>query len=357
MRYPAIYYVGSHAKKHQASTDETAHNYGYDDEKGDYHIALRDHLNYRYEIVESLGKGSFGQVVKCKDHKQSDSEFVAVKIIRNKKRFHAQAQTEVRILEKLMKWDPKHKHYNVKMMDSFYFRDHLCIVFECLSLNLYEILQQNSYQGFSMGLVKRFAFQILTSLKLLSEHNVIHCDLKPENILLKQPDRSGIRVIDYGSSCYSNEKVYTYIQSRFYRAPEVILGLDYGLPIDMWSTGCILAELYTGKPLFPGENEPDQLACIMQLIGVPTKDYLDRCTRKKQFFDSYDQPRKAINSKGKKRRPNSQTFTEALKRSTYDTFDRDFGDFISKCLTWEPEERLKPLDALKHPWIQTIKKQ
>lgn len=113
---------------------------------------------------------------------------------------------------------------------------------------------------------------------------MIHCDLKPENILLKQPDRSGIRVIDYGSSCYSNEKVYTYIQSRFYRAPEVILGLDYGLPIDMWSTGCILAELYTGKPLFPGENEPDQLACIMQLLGVPNKDYLDRCARKKQFF-------------------------------------------------------------------------
>jgi dual specificity tyrosine-phosphorylation-regulated kinase 2/3/4 len=130
----------------------------------------------------------------------------------------------------------------------------------------------------------RFAYQILTSLKLLSEHNVIHCDLKPENILLKQPDRSGIRVIDYGSSCYVNEKVYTYIQSRFYRAPEVILGLDYGLPIDMWSTGCILAELYTGRPLFPGENEPDQLACIMQLIGVPDKEYLERCTRKKQFF-------------------------------------------------------------------------
>ncbi|KAL9544715.1 hypothetical protein MBANPS3_007481 [Mucor bainieri] len=357
MRYPAIYYVGTHAKKHQASTDETAHNYGYDDDKGDYHIAVKDHLNYRYEIIESLGKGSFGQVVKCKDHKnQADQGFVAVKIIRNKKRFHAQAQTEVRILEKLMKWDPKNKHYNVRMMDSFYFRDHLCIVFECLSLNLYEILQQNSYQGFSMGLVKRFAFQILTSLKLLSDHNVIHCDLKPENILLKQPDRSGIRVIDYGSSCYANEKVYTYIQSRFYRAPEVILGLDYGLPIDMWSTGCILAELYTGKPLFPGENEPDQLACIMQLLGVPSKDYLDRCTRKKQFFDMYDQPRKSINSKGKKRRPNSLTFTEALRRSTYDNFDRDFGDFISKCLTWEPDERLKPHEALSHPWIQAIKK-
>lgn len=135
--------------------------------------------------------------------------------------------------------------------------------------------------------MNRFGYQILTSLKLLSDHNVIHCDLKPENILLRQPDRSGIRVIDYGSSCYVNEKVYTYIQSRFYRAPEVILGLDYGLPIDMWSTGCILAELYTGRPLFPGENEPDQLACIMQLLGVPDKHYLERCSRKKQFFGMF----------------------------------------------------------------------
>ncbi|RCH93280.1 hypothetical protein CU098_002016, partial [Rhizopus stolonifer] len=158
MRYPAIYCVGSHAKKIWATTDQTSLNYGFDDEKGDYRVVMKDHLNYRYEIMESLGKGSFGQVVKCRDHKHSgdeainDHNYVAIKIIRNKKRFHAQALTEVKILEQLIKWDPKHKHYNVKMLDSFYFRDHLCIVFECLSLNLYEVLQQNSYQGFSMGL-------------------------------------------------------------------------------------------------------------------------------------------------------------------------------------------------------------
>ncbi|KAI9471947.1 MAG: kinase-like domain-containing protein [Benjaminiella poitrasii] len=361
LRYPAVYCVGSHAsKKHMATTDESALNYGFDDEKGDYKIVIKDHLNYRYEIIESLGKGSFGQVVKCRDHKlaktDSKDSVVAVKIIRNKKRFHAQAQTEVKILDQLMKWDSKNKHFIVRMLDSFYFRDHLCIVFECLSLNLFDILQQNNYQGFSMGLVKRFAFQILTGLNLLSQHNIIHCDLKPENILLKQPDRSGIRMIDFGSSCYSNEKVYTYIQSRFYRAPEVILGLDYGLAIDMWSTGCILAELYTGRPLFPGENEPDQLACIMQLLGVPDNDYLDRCTRKKQFFDTYNKPRKAINSKGKRRKPGTLNFTEALRRSTYDNFDNNFADFICRCLTWEPEKRMKPIEALSHPWIQSIKK-
>ncbi|KAG1170050.1 hypothetical protein G6F36_011981 [Rhizopus arrhizus] len=332
LKYHSIYCAGSHAKKHMATTDQTPNNYGYDDENGDYQIIIRDHLNYRYEIIESLGKGSFGQVVKCQDMKpKTKDKIVAVKIIRNKKRFHAQALTEIKILEQLMQLDPYNKHFIVRMLDHFYFREHLCIVFECLNMNLFEILQKNSYQGFSMALVKRFAYQLLTSVKFLGENNIIHCDLKPENILLKHPDKSGIRVIDLGSSCFVNEKVYSYIQSRFYRAPEVILGMEYGLPIDMWSTGCILAELYTGRPLFPGENELDQLACIMQLLGVPNKKYLDRCTRKKQFF-------------------------EALKRSNHEAFDKDFIDFISKCLSWEPSERMTPEQALNHPWVKTTKR-
>lgn len=78
--------------------------------------------------------------------------------------------------------------------------------------------------------------------------------------------------------------MYTYIQSRFYRSPEVILGLSYHTAIDMWSLGCIIAELYTGTPLFPGENEQDQLGCIMEIIGTPQKHLIDRCSRRKLFF-------------------------------------------------------------------------
>lgn len=88
-----------------------------------------------------------------------------------------------------------------------------------------------------------------------------------ENILLKTLGRSGIKVIDFGSSCFENQRIYTYIQSRFYRAPEVILGSKYGMPIDMWSFGCILAELYTGYPLLPGEDEGDQFALMVELLG------------------------------------------------------------------------------------------
>ena len=155
----------------------------------------------------------------------------------------------------------------------------------------YEFIKNNNFQGLSLGLIRRFAIQLLASLRYLRKHRIIHCDLKPENILLKAPNKSGIKMIDFGSSCFEDERVYTYIQSRFYRSPEVILGLPYDVGIDMWSFGCILAELYTGYPLFPGENEVEQLACIMEGMGVPPKSILDQSTRKKMFFDSMGNPR------------------------------------------------------------------
>lgn len=108
-----------------------------------------------------------------------------------------------------------------------------------------------------------------------------------ENVLLKQRGSSSIKVIDFGSSCYSHQRVYTYLQSRFYRSPEVILGLPYGTPIDMWSLGCILAELYTGCPLFPGEDEIEQLACIMEVLGLPPEHIINHASRRRLFFGEW----------------------------------------------------------------------
>ena len=105
--------------------------------------------------------------------------------------------------------------------ESFYFRHHLCISFPLLSINLYEFIKNNNFQGVSLGLIRRFAIQMLTTLRYLRMQKVVHCDLKPENVLLKQPNKSGIKIIDFGSSCLEHERIYTYIQSRFYRAPEV----------------------------------------------------------------------------------------------------------------------------------------
>ena len=126
-----------------------------------------------------------------------------------------------------------------------------------------------------MILVRRFAFQILKALKFLNEHSIIHCDLKPENILLRENTNSMIKVIDLGSSCFSNQRIYEYIQSRFYRSPEVILGLPYKCSIDMWSLGCLLFELYTGYPLFPGKDEFSQILLIIETNGFPPKYILN----------------------------------------------------------------------------------
>ncbi|KAG4031897.1 hypothetical protein MFRU_008g02510 [Monilinia fructicola] len=343
--YKDIYFCGTaSAAKHIGQLQSDAANFGYDDDRGDYQIATGDHLSYRYEIIDVLGKGSFGQVVRCIDHKTGG--LVAIKIIRNKKRFHQQALVEVNILQKLREWDPKNKHSMVNFVQSFYFRGHLCISTELLDMNLYELIKSNAFRGFSLKIVRRFTKQMLSSLLLLKSKKVIHCDLKPENILLAHPLHSEIKVIDFGSSCFENEKVYTYIQSRFYRSPEVILGMTYGMPIDMWSLGCILAELYTGVPIFPGENEQEQLACIMEVFGPPEKHLIEKSTRKKLFFDSLGKPRLTVSSKGRRRRPSSRSLQQTIKCD-----DEVFLDFLARCLRWDPEKRMKPDEAVRHEFI------
>jgi dual specificity tyrosine-phosphorylation-regulated kinase 2/3/4 len=234
----------------------------------------------------------------------------------------------------------------VNFTHNFYFRNHLCISTELLDMNLYEFIKANAFRGFSLKLIRRFTKQLLSSLNLLKQHKVIHCDLKPENILLRHPLHSEIKVIDFGSSCFENEKVYTYIQSRFYRSPEVILGMTYGMPIDMWSLGCILAELYTGVPIFPGENEQEQLACIMEVFGPPEKHLIEKSTRKKLFFDSVGKPRLTVSSKGRRRRPSSKTLQQALRCD-----DEAFLDFLTRCLRWDPDRRMKPEEAIRHEFI------
>jgi dual specificity tyrosine-phosphorylation-regulated kinase 2/3/4 len=215
-----------------------------------------------------------------------------------------------------------------------------------LDMNLYEFIKSNAFRGFSLKIVRRFTKQMLSSLLLLKSKKVIHCDLKPENILLAHPMHSEIKVIDFGSSCFENEKVYTYIQSRFYRSPEVILGMTYGMPIDMWSLGCILAELYTGVPIFPGENEQEQLACIMEVFGPPEKHLIEKSTRRKLFFDSLGKPRLTVSSKGRRRRPSSKTLQQVLKCD-----DEPFLDFLGRCLRWDPDRRMKPDEAVRHEFL------
>ncbi|XP_054282230.1 dual specificity tyrosine-phosphorylation-regulated kinase 4-like isoform X2 [Macrosteles quadrilineatus] len=344
-KYPEVWYLGLDACKIHGE-EGLSQNGGFDDDNGSYNKVLHDHVCFRYEILEVIGKGSFGQVIRALDHK--NNTHVAIKIIRNKKRFHHQALIEVRILDHLRKKDADSSHNVIHMLEYFYFRNHLCISFELMNLNLYELIKKNNYQGFSLSLIRRFAHSLVQCLRLLHKENIIHCDLKPENVLLKQRGSSSIKVIDFGSSCYSHQRVYTYIQSRFYRSPEVILGLPYGTPIDMWSLGCILAELYTGYPLFPGENEVEQLACVMEVLGVPPEDVIMNASRRRLFFDSKGNPRCITNSKGRKRKPGSKDIATAIRCN-----DKLFVDFITQCLNWDAKKRMTPDDALRHEWLKS----
>jgi dual specificity tyrosine-phosphorylation-regulated kinase 2/3/4 len=219
-------------------------------------------------------------------------------------------------------------------------------VFELLDMNLYELIKCQNFKGLDLAVVKKLAIQLLYSLMFLQKYNIIHCDLKPENILLTQEGKTGIKLIDFGSSCFHDQKLYTYIQSRFYRAPEIILGLDYGIEIDMWSFGCVLVELYSGIPIFPGENERDQLYYMIEYFGMPERELLEVAIKRKEFFDDEFKQYSVPNSRGKVRLPNTKSLRKFIKGA-----DNEFVDLIYKCLQYNPKSRIKPSEAILHPWI------
>ena len=255
----AIYYCFSRKKERKLYND------GFDDENHDYIIKHGEKFLDKYEIDSLIGKGSFGQVVKAFDSEEQCH--VAIKIIKNKKPFlhqvnlfsryiepacleskysgqrrfgilitiivFFQAQIEVRLLETMNRTDKDDKYHVVKLKHHFMWRNHLCLVFELLSYNLYDLLRNTNFRGVSLNLTRKFAQQIATALLFLSwpELKIIHCDLKPENILLCNPKRSAIKLVDFGSSCQLGQRIYQYIQSRFYRSPEVLLGIPYDLAI------------------------------------------------------------------------------------------------------------------------------
>ena len=142
----------------------------------------------------------------------------------------------------------------VKMKDYFVFKGHLCIVFEMLFCSLYETLYRNEFKGLSLNLSRLLITQIVTSLAHCDNLGIIHCDLKPENILLVSEQSTNLKVIDFGSACFEGGTVHSYVQSRYYRSPEVLMELPYTSRIDMWSLGCLAVELVIGTALFPGKN-------------------------------------------------------------------------------------------------------
>lgn len=226
--------------------------------------------------------------------KDPNQRFVAIKIGKNKKFDVDNAQVEVRLLKLLMKpeEDEEDLHNSqgrdriCEYIDSFNFRQHVLIVLEYLHFNLYRYLKVNKLRKpiFDDKLLRRIVFQVTQGLKFMRTKKVIHCDLKPENIIFTDEKYRNIKLIDFGASCQDYASGFFYVQSRYYRAPEIVLGRKYDAAVDMWSLGCIIYELITGRPLFPARDENELLELFIATLGNIPEGMIVGCKKYKQFF-------------------------------------------------------------------------
>ena len=252
-----------------------------------YSFVINDHINFRFEILSKLGSGAFGDVLKVYDHKKNKAR--AIKIIKNKSNFNNAVKMEIELLQKLNKGN--RCKYVVSLNNWFIFRKHYCLVFNCLHMNLYEYLEKKNFSNQPINLVKKYSKQIAIGLSFLKQNKIIHCDLKPENILFKDKSESEICIIDFGSSCYENSVPKKYIQTRWYRSPEILL--SYTKPynpyaIDVWSLGCIIYELFTGNVLFNGKTEYLQSINYFKLLLYPETDFISNCKFRRCFLSNYE---------------------------------------------------------------------
>ncbi|KAL1499804.1 hypothetical protein AB1Y20_012489 [Prymnesium parvum] len=323
----------------------------------------------KYRIVEYLGVGVFSHAVQCVN--LDTGGLVCVKMTRNNKDFFDQSLGEIKLLQHLNKADPDDSHCVLRMFDFFYFKEHLFIVTELLCDNLYNIYKKVSRGGctpyFTLARVRSIAYQCLIALDFIHANNLIHCDLKPENILIQSLSRCTIKVIDFGSSCFQSDPHSSYVQSRSYRAPEVILGLPYSHKIDVFSLGCILAELLRSKVLFPNKTATHLLAGHMALCGIDSW-MIEEGKHSHQYFmknklyiwqsaEPTSLPGEQIHQMRRRHimhgtggyfyiHPRPRTFEAELGVS-----DPVFIDLMKRLLETNMNKRITSKEALQHPWL------
>ncbi|KAK7310038.1 hypothetical protein RJT34_07236 [Clitoria ternatea] len=335
----------------------------WDDAEGYYSYRFGEILDGRYEVTAAHGRGVFSTVVRAKNLKNSNGEpeEVAVKIIRNNDTMYKAGMDELVILKKLVGADPDDKRHCVRFLSSFKYRNHLCLVFESLHMNLREILKKFGRNiGLRLTAVKAYAKQLFIALKHLRNCGVLHCDIKPDNMLVNEA-KNVLKLCDFGNAMFAGKNEVTpYLVSRFYRAPEIILGLPYDHPLDMWSVGCCLYELYTGKVLFPGSTNNDMLRLHMELKGP----FLKKMLRKGAFIEQhFDQD---LNFLATEEDPVTK---KAIKRMLVNIKPKDIGtiitgslgedpkmlanfkDLLEKVFVLDPDKRLTVSQALNHPFI------
>ncbi|KAI4172806.1 MAG: hypothetical protein LQ346_008532 [Caloplaca aetnensis] len=340
----------------------------WDDEEGYYKVILGELLDNRYHVQSNLGRGMFSGVVRATDQKRE--RLAAIKIIRNNESMKKAGLKEVEILQKLAQADPEDKKHVIKLERTFEHKGHLCMVFENLSINLREVLKKFGRDvGINLKAVRAYAQQMFLGLSLLRKCNVLHADLKPDNVLVNE-SRNVLKICDLGSASDASENEITpYLVSRFYRAPEIILGVPYDFGIDVWSVGCTLFELYTGKILFTGRSNNQMLRAIMECRGKFSHKILRKAEFGRQHFDdllnfrsvekdkltakdvvriiNFTKPTRDLRSR---LMANAQGMSEVEVKELY-----LFIDLLDRCLNLNSEKRCTPIEALKHPFITRAK--
>ncbi|CAI9785362.1 unnamed protein product [Fraxinus pennsylvanica] len=340
----------------------------WDDSEGYYGYRFGETLDGRYEIIAAHGKGVFSTVVRAKDlkAKPGDPEEVAIKIIRSNETMYKAGMEELVILKKLVGADPEDKRHCVRFLSNFKYRNHLCLVFESLHMNLREVLKKFGRNiGLKLTAVRAYAKQLFIALKHLKNCGVLHCDIKPDNMLVNE-SKNVLKLCDFGNAMFAGKNEITpYLVSRFYRAPEIILGLPYDHPMDIWSVGCCLFELYAGKVLFPGATNNDMLRLHMELKGPFPKKML----RKGAFTDQHFN--QDLNFLAVEEDPVSK---KAIRRLIFNIKPKDsstlisgspgedpkmlanFKDLLERIFVLDPDKRINVSQALSHPFITEFRR-
>ncbi|GJQ79602.1 hypothetical protein Trydic_g16444 [Trypoxylus dichotomus] len=256
----------------------------WDDAEGYYRVRISEVLDSRYLVYGYTGQGVFSNVVRARDQARGNQD-VAVKIIRNNEIMHKTGLKELEILKKLNDADPEDRMHCLRLIRHFFHKQHLCMVFEPLAMNLREVLKKYGKDvGLHVKAVRSYTQQLLLALKLLKKTGILHADIKPDNILVNE-SKLVLKLCDFGSASYiSDNEITPYLVSRFYRAPEIILGISYDYGIDMWSAACTIYELYTGRILFSGKSNNQMLKFFMDMKGkIPNKVIRKGAFREKHF--------------------------------------------------------------------------
>uniref|UniRef100_A0A673LKB8 non-specific serine/threonine protein kinase n=1 Tax=Sinocyclocheilus rhinocerous TaxID=307959 RepID=A0A673LKB8_9TELE len=360
---------------HSAPTTKSSSSNG----EGDYQLVQHEILcsvSNSYEVLEFLGRGTFGQVAKC--WKRGTNEIVAIKILKNHPSYARQGQIEVSILNRLSAENADEFNF-VRSYECFQQKGHTCLVFEMLEQNLYDFLKHSKFSPLPLRHIRPILQQVATALMKLKSLGLIHADLKPENIMLVDPIRQPyrVKVIDFGSASHVSKAVCsTYLQSRYYRAPEIILGLPFCEAIDMWSLGCVIAELFLGWPLYPGASEYDQIRYISQTQGLPPEYLLSAGTKTSRFFNrgpdssyplwrlktpSEHEAEMGIKSKEARKyifnclddmmQVNLPTHLEGTDMLVEKVDRRELIDLLKRMLRLDADKRIMPTKTLAHPFV------